>query len=72
MASAEPFFECLGPRESYVFQGLTVASPEGEDFYDENVKFGGLQLMLPLMRLEKVADDMQVVEQNKRNGMIAK
>lgn len=72
LASEEPFFELLGPMEDYFFQGISTAAADEEDFYDEQRTLASLQLMLPLMRLEKVADDAQVVEENKRNAMIAK
>ncbi|VDD80093.1 unnamed protein product, partial [Mesocestoides corti] len=72
LASKEPFYECLGPPSDYVLQGISALTAEGEYFYNENCTFSGLQLMLPLMRLEKVADDSQTIEQNKQNAMIAK
>ncbi|VDM21404.1 unnamed protein product [Hydatigera taeniaeformis] len=71
LASKEPFYECLGPPNDYFFQGISSLKAEEEEFYDEQCKFVGLQLLLPLMRLEKVADDAQIIEQ-KRNAMIAK
>ncbi|KAH9279271.1 Phosphatidylinositol 4,5-bisphosphate 3-kinase catalytic subunit alpha isoform [Echinococcus granulosus] len=71
LASAEPLYECLGPPNDYLFQGISSPKAEEEEFYDEQCKFAGLQLLLPFMRLEKVADDTQIIEQ-KRNAMIAK
>lgn len=72
MAAKEPFYECLGPPGDYLFQGISAPKAEEEEFYDEQFKFAGIQLLIPLMRLEKVADDTEIVEQNKRNAMIAK
>ncbi|CDS37967.1 phosphatidylinositol 45 bisphosphate 3 kinase [Echinococcus multilocularis] len=71
LASAEPLYECLGPPNDYLFQGISSPKAEEEEFYDEQCKFAGLQLFLPFMRLEKVSDDAQIIEQ-KRNAMIAK
>ncbi|VDO07484.1 unnamed protein product [Rodentolepis nana] len=72
LASKEPFFDQLGPPGDYLFQGISAPKAEEEEFYDEQFKFSSLQLILPMLRLEKVADDTRVVEQNKRNAMIAK
>lgn len=71
LASTEPLYECLGPPNDYLFQGISSLKAEEEEFYDEQCKFAGLQLLLPLMRLEKVADDTEIIEQ-KQNAMIAK
>lgn len=72
LASKEPFFECLGPPSGYLFQGISAPKAEEEEFYNEQLKFASLQLLLPLLRLEKIADDTRIIEQNKYNAMIAK
>ena len=72
LAAKEPFFGELEEPEQYLLEGISAPRAEEEDFYDESVKFGSLQLLLPLLRLEKLADDAAAALENMRNAMIAK
>ncbi|VDM04855.1 unnamed protein product [Schistocephalus solidus] len=71
LAAKEAFYDRLGPPTEYIFKSIN-SSAEEEELYDENRTFSSLDLMLPVIRLEKTADDSKVVALNTKNAMIAR
>lgn len=71
MAMHAPFFDRLDAPSQYVFQGINESAEE-EEFYEESSKFFSIPLLLPIMRLERIADDSQLIATKRRDAMIAK